>query len=267
LATGRASGIHVLVEALCTRVEGLRRLRLSSLEPGDLTDELIGVFQRLPQVVPHFHLPLQSGSDRILRRMNRQYTRDDFLDMAGRVKRSFDRPAITTDVIVGFPGETDDEFRRTLEVVDRVGFLHVHAFPFSPRPATAAARWAKDFVRGTVVNERIGILNGKAADFSLKYRRQFVGEVVEVIAEGSEAEAGAADRRGNGALALPARGQSLVPLASPGVPGEPIRHGRCERYFSVWFDGSESLTGKGVRVRIDRVTARRTLGTLVGVVP
>ena len=79
-------------------------------------------------MVPHFHLPLQSGSDRLLRRMNRQYTRDDFLRMLDLVKSGFDRPALTTDVIVGFPGETDEEFERTVEVVDRAHFIHVHAF-------------------------------------------------------------------------------------------------------------------------------------------
>ena len=124
---------------------GLRRLRLSSLEPGDLTTELIAVLRSHPQVVPHFHLPLQSGSDALLRRMNRQYTRDDFLRMVDACSAAFDRPALTTDVIVGFPGETDAEFERTLEVVDHARFIHVHAFSFSPRPGTAAARWTRRF--------------------------------------------------------------------------------------------------------------------------
>jgi threonylcarbamoyladenosine tRNA methylthiotransferase MtaB len=234
-AAQRKSPLHELVGALCTRVDGLRRLRLSSLEPGDLTDELIESFKRHPQVVPHFHLPLQSGSDELLRRMNRQYTRGDFLRMAERVKRSFDRPAITTDIIVGFPGETAEAFRRTVEVVDEVGFLHVHAFSFSPRPGTAAARWVRDFVRGPVVNERIEELNRRAVDFSLTYRQQFVGEVVEVMVE----------------------------RAGP----EGISHGRCERYFTVWFDHPERLTGRCVKVRIDRVTPQRTLGTLVEALP
>src|SRR5205814_1267966 len=85
-----------LVDALCTSVRGLRRLRLSSMEPGDLTPELLAVLKSHPQVVPHFHLPLQSGSDKILRRMNRQYARDDFLRMVDRLNAAFDRPAITT---------------------------------------------------------------------------------------------------------------------------------------------------------------------------
>ena len=235
LAAQRTSPVSELVEALCKRVEGLRRLRLSSLEPGDLTDELIELFKRHPQVVPHFHLPLQSGSDEILRRMNRQYTRDDFLRMADRVKRSFDRPAITTDIIVGFPGETEEAFRRTVEVVEEVGFLHIHAFSFSPRPGTAAARWGREFVRGQVVNKRIEELNRRAGEYSVAYRQQFVGEVVEVMVE----------------------------RAGPdGVP-----HGRCERYFTVWFDHAEPLTGRCVKVRVERVTPQCAFGTLVEVLP
>src|SRR5439155_12579287 len=135
-------------DALCTQLAGLHRLRFSSLEPGDLTDDLIARLRSHPQVVPHFHLPLQSGSDRLLHRMNRQYTRDDFLRMIEQVHNAFDRPAITTDIIVGFPGESEDEFAQTLDVVDRVRFIHTHAFSFSPRPGTAAARWGDDCVRG-----------------------------------------------------------------------------------------------------------------------
>src|SRR5206468_11805319 len=94
----RRAPIAMLIDGLCTRVPGLRRLRLSSLEPGDLTPDLIAVLKSHAQVVPHFHLPLQSGSDFILRRMNRQYTRDDFLGMVEQVHAAFDRPALTTDV-------------------------------------------------------------------------------------------------------------------------------------------------------------------------
>jgi threonylcarbamoyladenosine tRNA methylthiotransferase MtaB len=222
-----------LVEALCTRVSGLLRLRLSSLEPGDLTEELLRVLRSHPQVVPHFHLPLQSGSVALLRRMNRQYSRDDFLRMADRVCDAFDRPALTTDIIVGFPGETEEEFERTLEVVDHCGFIHVHAFSFSPRPGTAAARWTKDFVRGPVVNERIERLTARAAMHSELFRRSFLGETVELLVERDDAEA----------------------------LGE--RHGRCERWFGVRFSDHDAQPGDRVTVRINRVSGERTEGTLV----
>ena len=228
-----------LVDALCTRVPGLRRLRLSSLEPGDMTDGLLAVLRAHRQVVPHFHLPLQSGSDALLRRMNRQYGRDDFLRMVDSVRATFDRPALTTDIIAGFPGETDEEFRRTLEVVDHAGFVHVHAFPFSARPGTAAARWGDQFVPGPVVNERVEILRRRGEAHGLAFRRQFLGEVVEVLVEDSD------ERRSGG--------------RDPDT-----RHGRCERYFDVHFDQPGARPGDFLRVRVDEVTPRRTRGACVG---
>src|SRR5688500_15286005 len=187
---GRATAgpLGGLVEARCGRVDGLRRLRLSSMEPLDVTPELIAIMRSHPQVVPHFHLPLQSGSDVLLRRMNRQYGRDDYLRMVERLREAFDRPAITTDAIVGFPGETDEEFERTVEVVERVGFIHVHAFSYSPRPGTAAARWARDYVRGPVVNRRIERLVEMSAKHSVEFRRSFLGDEVQVLVERAHPE-------------------------------------------------------------------------------
>jgi threonylcarbamoyladenosine tRNA methylthiotransferase MtaB len=229
-----------LVQALCTRVPGLRRLRLSSLEPGDLTGELIQILRSHRQVVPHFHLPLQSGSDVLLRRMHRQYTRGDFLRMVDEVRGAFDRPAITTDVIVGFGGESEEEFARTMEVDERVGFIHVHAFSYSPRPGTAAARWRAGRVPGVVANERIGLLREMAAKNSLAFRRRFVGEVVEVLVERNSAE-------------------EMETLAG-------YQHGRCERYFAVHFASDGMSAGTAARVRVERVTSTRTFGSLVEVV-
>ena len=233
--TDRGPGpLAELVGALCARVPGLRRLRLSSLEPGDMTDGLLAVLREHRQIVPHFHLPLQSGSENLLRRMNRQYGRDDFLRMVDRVRAAFDRPALTTDIIVGFPGETHSEFERTLEVVDYAGFVHVHAFPFSPRPGTAAARWGKQFVPGRVVNERMEVLRRRSSEHGLEFRRQFVGETVEVLVENdAHADSGA-------------------------------RHGRCERYFDVRFDAPDARPGDFVRISVDAATEAATFGTYLG---
>lgn len=221
-----------LIEALCVRVSGLRRLRLSSLEPGDLTDELIAVMRRHPQVVPHFHLPLQSGSDRLLRRMNRQYGRDDFLRMVDRVHDAFERPALTTDIIVGFPGETDEDFAQTLQVVDQARFIHIHAFAFSPRPGTAAARWKTDFVPGLIAQQRLSTLTGLAQAHNFRFRQQFLGQTVELLVE------------------------------QPRHAGPP-NHGRCERYFEVHFDHPHLRAGEAVKVKIEQVTMRRTVGRTV----
>jgi len=230
--------LAALIDRLCTKVQGLRRLRLSSLEPGDVSDELLATMAGHPQAVAHFHLPLQSGSDRLLRRMNRSYGRDDYLRMIHRIRQRFDRPAFTTDIIVGFPGETDDEFELTAELTRHIGFIHIHAFGFSPRPGTAAARWQKDFVDPRVANRRIDQLNQIASQNSLAFRQQFLGQTVELLVE----RPGARD------------------LAHP-----EIQHGRCERYFSVCFEHGASLVGRSARVRIDRVTPARTHGTLISI--
>jgi MiaB/RimO family radical SAM methylthiotransferase len=221
-----------LVDALCTQVRGMKRLRFSSLEPGDLTRSLISNLKSHPQVVPHFHLPLQSGSDLILKRMNRQYTRDDYLRMIDHVHTAFDRPAITTDIIVGFPGETDEQFQQTIDVVERAKFIHIHAFSFSPRPGTAAARWNDEFIRGPVVNQRIEHVAARGLAHGLEFRKQFLGETVELLVEHAN-------------------------------PFETLRHGRTSRYFDVWFDAPQVRTGDAVRVTIDRVTANRTFGCML----
>jgi MiaB/RimO family radical SAM methylthiotransferase len=260
-----------LAEALCTRVPGLRRLRFSSLEPGDLDEQLVAALRGHPQVVPHFHLPLQSGSDALLRRMNRQYRREDYVRMVQRVREAFDRPALTTDIIVGFPGETDEEFQQTLEVVDACRFIHIHAFPFSPRPGTAAARWQKDRggVRGPVVNQRMEMLRQRALGFSYEYRRQFLGQTVELLVEKPSA---ADEEVGSGRLAEEGVGSRQLAVGSGNSTAncQPptanytalLQHGRCERYFSVFFEADRPMTGQSVRVRIERVTPARTMGRL-----
>lgn len=243
--TGPTTPLARLVETLCLDVPGLRRLRLSSLEPGDLTPELLRVLRSHGQVVPHFHLPLQSGSDAMLRKMNRQYTRDDFLDMIDRVQHAFDRPALTTDIIVGFPGETEEDFDRTLEVVDRAKFLHIHAFPYSSRPGTAAARWTDAFVPKAASGRRLHILEAHSATHSTSFRESFMGETVDVLVEHSSHSA---DRL----------------IAGDGST-EGLRHGRCERYFDVHFEAPPLAAGTLVRVRVDRVSAGHTHGRLVEV--
>jgi threonylcarbamoyladenosine tRNA methylthiotransferase MtaB len=226
------------VESLCTQVPGLRRLRLSSLEPGDLNDELLATLRSYEQVVPHFHLPLQSGSDAILRKMNRQYTREDYLRLVDRLHATFDRPALTTDIIVGFPGESDTAFQQTVEIVDHSRFIHIHAFPFSPRPGTAAARWQSNFVRGPIVDQRIDLLRLRANAFSLDFRSTFVHQTVQVLVEREHRTA-----------------------------DTDLNHGRCERYFDIHFESEIASPGDLIGVRIDRVTPTRTFATPISSPP
>lgn len=222
-----------LVTKIAAEVPELSRLRLSSLEPGDLNDELLEALVESHQVVPHFHLPLQSGSDAILRRMNRQYSQADFLALIDRLTTSFDRPALTTDILTGFPGEADADFDETLRVVDHARFLHVHAFPFSPRPGTAAARWTRDFVSGTVANARSRVLRERSAEHALAFRKSFLNEQVTVIVEAS--------------------------LSESGHP-----HGRCERYFDIEIPGMAHSPGAQVTVRVTSVTPETTVGERMG---
>lgn len=229
---GSGDSLGHLISALCTRVPGMKRLRLSSLEPGDLTPSLLSTLRSHEQVVPHFHLPLQSGSPRLLRRMNRQYTRDDYLRMLDDIHRSFDRPALTTDVIVGFPGETDEEFQKTADVVERAAFIHVHAFSYSPRPQTAAARWRKVFVQGQVVNERIERLANMGRVNSYAFRQRFLGETVRLLVETASED-------------------------------DCTRHGRSERYFDVTVSARGIETGQFIRARITHVTPEQTLGEVL----
>jgi threonylcarbamoyladenosine tRNA methylthiotransferase MtaB len=229
-----------LVAALA-KVEGLERLRLSSLEPGDVDDALLEVLATRPNCVPHLHLPLQAGSAEVLRRMNRQYTLDDFDRMVDRVKAALDRPAITTDIIVGFPGETDALFEQTLATARRSGFCKIHAFPFSPRPGTAAARWAKDFVHSRAIKDRMDVLRDLEQELSLAYRKQFLGETARVIVEGN----------------------GVAPLNAPSSTPRGMLHGRSDRYFEVHFESNTAKPGDVVDVRMNRVTLLRSHGACV----
>lgn len=248
----RRSPLAGLVDVLA-RVEGLERLRLSSLEPGDVDEALLDVLAAHQACVPHLHLPLQSGSPKILQRMNRQYTIDAFVDVVDRVRAVLDRPAISTDIIVGFPGEDENDFLASLDVARSAEFCKIHAFPFSPRDKTAAARWQKDFVHPTVVRKRMHRLADVERECSLSFRRRFVGEVERVIVEEPQRFDGPSAAR-----------------HYPDVHGD---HGRADRYFEIHFETPGPHNGAGcadrvrpgdlVTVRIDRVTPTLTLGTLL----
>jgi threonylcarbamoyladenosine tRNA methylthiotransferase MtaB len=177
-------------------VPGLARVRLSSMEPGDVSEALLdAIVANQPVVVPHLHLPLQSGSDPVLARMNRQYRVGEYLEMIDKVNSALTTrdglgPAITTDIICGFPGETDEDFERTAEIASRVGYLHMHVFPYSARRGTAAARWKDRFVGAPVTKARVRRLidleNAPADGLSIRFRRRLLGRTVRVIIEQSD---------------------------------------------------------------------------------
>ncbi len=159
----------------------LPRIRISSLQPQDISDELLDLWSDR-RLCPHFHVPLQSGSDAVLERMRRRYSASGFLDAVGRIRRSVPDVAVTADVIVGFPGETDSDFRQTVDVCAESDLASVHVFPYSIRPGTSAAYFDAQ-VDAASKAERAAELTALARDLSLDFRSQFLGRSREVLWE------------------------------------------------------------------------------------
>jgi threonylcarbamoyladenosine tRNA methylthiotransferase MtaB len=172
--------IHLLKEL--NEVNGLERIRLGSLEPTLITKEFVDAIVKLEKVCPHFHLSLQSGSDAILKRMNRKYTTNDYLQSVEYLKSAYDQPAITTDIIVGFPGETEEEFEQTCSFMEKVGFADLHVFKYSKREGTKAAGMNQQ-VPEQIKNERSNILSRIRNELNKKYLSSLVGKTLEVIFE------------------------------------------------------------------------------------
>ncbi|MFK8110960.1 MAG: tRNA (N(6)-L-threonylcarbamoyladenosine(37)-C(2))-methylthiotransferase MtaB [Rubripirellula sp.] len=171
-----------LLHGLC-ELPGEFRIRLSSIEATEVTRELIAVMTAFPRrIVPHLHLCLQSGSDAVLRRMRRRWGTRMFLDRCRLLRESLDNPAITTDIIVGFPGETEEEFAETLRTCRAAGFSKIHAFPFSKRRGTPAAEMP-DQVDKIVRSERVGRLGELEAELRADYFQSLVGQQLEMMIE------------------------------------------------------------------------------------
>ncbi|HHW15236.1 MAG TPA: tRNA (N6-isopentenyl adenosine(37)-C2)-methylthiotransferase MiaB, partial [Firmicutes bacterium] len=163
-------------------VEGLWRIRFTTSHPKDVSDSLIDALARAEKVCEHLHLPLQSGSDAVLARMNRGYTSEDYLRLVDRLRRAVPGLALTTDLIVGFPGETEADFQQTLELVDRIRFDAAFTFVYSPRPGTTAA--FMDQVDKEAKRDRITRLIALQEKCSAERNRELAGREVEVLVEG-----------------------------------------------------------------------------------
>lgn len=163
-------------------VEGDFRIRLGSVEPRLITEEFLEGLVKLKKVCPHFHLSLQSGSTTVLKRMNRHYSAEEYLNSVKLLKKYYDRPGITTDIIVGFPGETDEEFEETVAFVNEVGFLKVHVFPYSKRDGTYAARMNEQ-IAPEIKKKREDILIKVCEEVSEKYLESFNGDTEQVLLE------------------------------------------------------------------------------------
>ena len=161
-------------------VEGDFRIRLGSVEPRLITEEFLQGLVKLKKVCPHFHLSLQSGSTTVLKRMNRHYSADEYLTSVNLLKKYYDRPGITTDIIVGFPGESDEEFEETAAFVKKVGFLKVHVFPYSKRDGTYAAKMSEQVAPEIKREDRLIAICEEVAK---KYMDSFNGDSERVLLE------------------------------------------------------------------------------------
>ena len=165
-------------------VEGLLRVRFTSPHPRDFTPDVLEAMAATPNVMPHLHLPLQSGSDRVLREMRRSYRQERYLELVDRTRELLPDASLTTDIIVGFPGETEEDFEQTLAVVERVRFDQAFTFQYSPRPGTDAAEMVDRFVDPDVVAHRYRRLEERVRAHSVEAHERLIGRSLELLIEG-----------------------------------------------------------------------------------
>ena len=161
---------------------GIERVRFITSHPWDFTDRMIEVISKYDNIMPYIHLPLQSGSNNILKRMGRRYTKESYLELVKKMKDNVPNLALTTDIIVGFPGETEEDFNETLEVVDKCEYDSAFTFIFSPRVGTPAAKM-EDNVSLEEKNKRLHILNEKVNEYALKNNQKYLNKIVPVLLE------------------------------------------------------------------------------------
>lgn len=170
-----------LIEAIHP-IDGISRIRLGSLEPRIITEEFVGRLKKLHKVCPHFHLSLQSGCEETLKRMNRHYTPEEYYEKCKLLRAAFENPAITTDVIVGFPGETDEEFDKTRQFLEKMHFYEMHIFRYSRRKGTRADKMENQIPEETKA-QRSSILSSLESQMTKEFRTKWTGACVKVLLE------------------------------------------------------------------------------------
>ncbi|WP_333676642.1 tRNA (N(6)-L-threonylcarbamoyladenosine(37)-C(2))-methylthiotransferase MtaB [Muricomes intestini] len=202
-------------------VEGIRRIRLGSLEPRIITEEFARTISALPKMCPHFHLSLQSGCDAVLKRMNRRYTSGEYYEKCALLRKYFENPALTTDVIVGFPGETNEEFEESKAFIEKVEFYEAHVFKYSKRQGTKAAVMEEQ-IPEQIKSKRSDILLALNEEGRQAYEKSFVGKEVEVLVE-----------------------------ESVEIGGETMQIGHTREYMKVAVKTKENLQNHIVKVQIE----------------
>jgi tRNA-2-methylthio-N6-dimethylallyladenosine synthase len=204
-------------------VPGVERIRYTTSHPRDMGEDVVQAYRDLPQLTSHLHLPVQSGSNRVLRRMKRFYTRERFLEVVAALRDARPDLVLTTDIIVGFPGETDEEFEHTMSLLDEVGFVGAFSFKYSPRPGTPALKLEeRDPVPAPVASARLTRFQDRQRELSLAWHRSLEGQVVDVLVEG------------------------------PSRHDDGVVCGRTSTFAMVNFPGPEDLVGQTVPVRVTR---------------
>ncbi|MNO46410.1 Threonylcarbamoyladenosine tRNA methylthiotransferase MtaB [compost metagenome] len=218
------------------KIEGLGRIRISSIEASQIDDRVLEVLKGSSKMCRHFHIPLQAGNNEVLKRMRRKYTIEEFEEKIKKIRAFMPDVAITTDLIVGFPGETDELYRDGYEAIKRIGFSEMHVFPYSKRTGTPAARM-EDQVDEEVKHARVHELIELSEAMQLQYAENFVGQVMDVIPERDE----------------------------KGLLGDGRVAGFSDNYLQICFDGAKDLTGKMCRVKLTKAGVNTNEGQLVRV--
>lgn len=216
-----------------SKIDEVLRIRFISSHPNDIDENLIKTIAELPKVCESFHLPMQSGSNSILEKMKRPYTREEFISLASLIVKYMPDVSITTDFIVGFPGETEEDFKQTLSMLDEVDFDYSNVSAYSPRRQTPAAVW-KNQISQEEKKKRVYILNDRVKEIVIKSNEKCIGKELEILVDKLNEK------------------ESEFNL-----------NGRTRSNKIVYFKGEESLIGKLVKVKINEVTAWSLKGELI----
>ena len=208
-----------------SQIPNLKRIRLGSLEPRVLNEDNLKRMAKIDKLCPHFHISVQSLDNDVLKRMNRHYTRETVFEIVDNIKKYFESPAFTCDIIVGFPGETDEEFNNTIEGAKKIGFYEVHAFKYSKRKWTVAAKMENQ-VDGNIAQQRSEALISLANKMKIEYMNSFIGKEMKVLIE---------EQNGN------------------------IAQGYTPNYIMVKVKTDKTLIGKEIVVKLDTINNDETM--------